>query len=59
MTELFSFDRPVVFNRQREYMLFSNVHETFIGVNFSPTTQNLYILTIDSFVGSMSFEMFY
>ncbi len=46
MTELFSFDRPAVFNSQREYKLFSNVHETFIGVNFSPRTQNLYILTI-------------
>ncbi len=50
MTELFSFDRPTfylaLFTRHREYMLFSNVHETFIGVNFSPRTQNLYILTI-------------
>ncbi len=50
MTELFSFDGttfylPDVFNSQREYMLFSNVHEIFIGVNL-PITQNLYILTI-------------
>ncbi len=30
-------------------MLFSKVHETFIGVNFSPRTQNLYILTIQLF----------
>ncbi len=44
MTELFSFDRPVMFNSQREYKLF--FHETFIDVNFSPRTQILYILTI-------------
>ncbi len=37
---------PEVFNSHRDYMLFSNVHDTFIGVNFSPRTQNLYILTI-------------
>ncbi len=53
MTELFfiwqtyvSNYLTAVFNGQREYMLFSNVHETFIGVNFSPRTQNLYILTL-------------
>ncbi len=37
-------------------MLFSNVHDTFIGVNFSPRTQTC---TLDSFVGIMSFEMVY
>ncbi len=37
-------------------MLFSNVHDTFSGVNFSPRTQNLHF---DSFVGIMSFEMVY
>ncbi len=41
MTELFSFDRPAMFNSQREYKLF---RETFIDVNFSPRTQTLYIL---------------
>ncbi len=56
MTELFSFDKfmfqmylPEVLNSQKEYMLISNVHETFIVVNCSPRTQNLYILTIQLF----------